>query len=176
MRRCLVALMLMFVTVGCHQPTAEERARAEIERLGGEVRRDGQMPGTPVVSVILTKTRVIDGELSMLANFPQLRTLDLRGTRITDKGLAHLERLTNLQQLYLDSTPITDLGLGRLKDLKELRELSLKDTSISDLGLAFLPGLTNLEKVNLKEIKDKQVTRQGVERLRDALPKAVILY
>lgn len=176
MRRCLIALTLLFAAVGCHQPTAEERARAEIERLGGEVRRDGQLPGTPVVTVLLSRTRVIDGELPLLASFPQLRTLDLRGTRISDKGLAHLERLTTLQQLYLDAMPITDAGLTHLEGLKELRRLSLRGTQITDLGLGFLTGLTNLEEVNLKEIKDGKVTRQGVERLRKVLPKTAILY
>lgn len=174
MHRCLVALMLLFGTVGCHQPTGEERARAEIERVGGEVRRDGQLPGTPVVTVLLSRTRVIDGELSLLANFPQLRTLDLRGTRISDKGLTHLERLTTLQHLYLDSTPITDAGLSHLEGLKELRKLSLRDTSITDFGLGFLKGLTNLEEVNLKENKDGKVTQKGVESLRSSLPNAAI--
>jgi hypothetical protein len=166
-------LASVFLTIGCHQPTGEERARAEVERIGGDVLRDGQMPGTPVVKVLLSGSRVTDGELSVLANFPQLRFLDLRKTAITNRGLIHLERLTKLQQLYLDSTLINDAGLSHLEGLTELRKLSLSETRITDLGLGFLKGLPNLEDVNLRETK---VSREDVERLQKVFPKAVIRH
>lgn len=167
----LVCLALILLTTGCHQKTGEERAIAEVERLGGKVRKDGRLPGTPVTAVQLAEGRVTDAELQVVKSFPQLRNLDLRRTQVTDKGLAHLERLTKLQELYLDSTRLTDAGLGRLEGLKELRKLSLNDTEITDLGLGFLKELTNLEELSLRQTK---VSEKGAQRLRESLPKADI--
>ncbi|HEY1343150.1 MAG TPA: hypothetical protein VGF59_37085 [Bryobacteraceae bacterium] len=167
----LVCLALILLTTGCHQQTGEERAIAEVERLGGKVRKDGQLPGTPVTRVQLTEGRVTDAELQVVKSFPQLRSLDLRRTPVTDKGMVHLERLTKLQELYLDSTRITDAGLGRLEGLKELRKLTLSDTEVSDLGLGFLNGLNDLEELSLTRTK---VTEKGVQRLRESLPKVDI--
>jgi hypothetical protein len=168
----LACLLLLSPIAGCQQQTAEEQAAADIERLGGSVRKDGQLPGMPVITVSLVQSRVSDGELTVLKRFPQLRNLDLRNTKITDKGLEHLEGLTKLQELRLDWTPITDDGLIHLEDLKELRKLSLNNTRIGDTGLVSLQKLTNLEQVSLR---GTQVTQKYVERLREALPKADVM-
>lgn len=167
----IVCWLSLSLIVGCHQTTAEERAIEEVERLGGEVRRDGQIPGRPVTTVNLAQSKVTDGELQVVKRFPQLRILDLNRTRITDRGLEHLERMTNLRELRLDFTLITDAGLVRLEGLKELRKLSLNDTKVGGLGLFSLKSLSNLEQVSLK---GSLATAKDMDHLREALPKAAI--
>jgi Leucine-rich repeat (LRR) protein len=169
----LVGLVLVSLIAGCHQPTREEQAIAEVERLGGDVKKDGRVAGMPVTSVNLAGSKVTDGELQVVKRFPQLQSLDLRETRISDRGLEHLEKMTKLQELYLDRTPITDLGLAHLQGLKELRKLTLTDTRISDFGLESLKGLTKLAEVSLKETK---VSEKAADRLREQLPDVKVIH
>lgn len=170
--RCGLLVFVFSLLAGCHQPTAEERAVAEVERLGGEVRRDGKVPGMPVTAVNLAEGRVTDGQLEVVKRFPQLRSLDLRKTPITDKGLVHLEKLTKLEELRLDSTPITDSGLSHLEGLKELRKVTLNDTQVGDIGLGFLENLPKLEQIS---VKMTNVTEKRAELLRKTKRKLEII-
>jgi Leucine-rich repeat (LRR) protein len=163
----LVVLVLVSLIAGCQQKTPEERAIAEVERLEGDVKKDGRLPGMPVIAVILTRSRVTDGELQVVKSFPQLRSLDLRETRISDGGLDHLKNLKKLQELYLDRTQITDKGLARLEGLKELRKLSLNNTSISDFGLESLKGLKKLEELSIRETPG--ISEKTADMFRDSL-------
>ena len=43
--------------------TDEERAVATVKRLGGQIQRDENAPGKPVVAVILRSTKVTDASL-----------------------------------------------------------------------------------------------------------------
>ena len=72
--------------------------------------------------------------------------MDLFATRVTDAGLVHLKGLHKLKTLILWGA-ITDAGLENLKELKQLESLGLAGTN---------------------------VTREGVKRLRQALPKCEI--
>jgi hypothetical protein len=167
---CAVLLVLSLLC-GC-QKSAQEKAIDEVIRLGGNVTKDGQLPGMPVITVVLAQSKVTDGELQVVKSFPELRTLDLRQTVISDNGLVHLLELTNLQNLYLDSTLITDRGLERLRVLKGLRKLTLGSTEITDVGAAFLKEFPHLTEVSLK---DTQVSDDVIAALHKARPDAWIL-
>jgi len=152
MMRVIALLLLLAVGLaGCGQTQAvrEERAVNAILQLRGEVTRDEELPGRPIVAVHLVRTKVTDSDLKDLKEFKGLRNLSLNETRITDAGLKDLKELKGLQKLYLNSTQITDAGLKDLKELKDLHELDLIGTH--------------------------QITVAGLKDLKQALPATVIM-
>jgi hypothetical protein len=89
-----------------------------------------------------------DEEMAILAQLPRLHRLDLTGSPVTDDGLRHIGRIAGLENLYLRNC-----------------------AHITDAGLIHLEHLTTLESVWLH---GTQVTDDGVQRLRKALPKTEI--
>jgi RNA polymerase sigma factor (sigma-70 family) len=165
----------------------QERALAEIRRLGGQVYVEGP-PGDRAVRVVLQYAKVSDEDLACLKGVRQLRHLSLYGSPVTDAGLAHLQGLTTLRELDLALTKVTDAGLARLKGLAQLQSLSLMVTQVSDAGLVHLrafprlqtlvlrgtkvtdAGLATLQRLSqlqVLELADTRVTDAGLARLRD---------
>ncbi|MCA1612499.1 MAG: hypothetical protein LC780_16985, partial [Acidobacteria bacterium] len=60
----------------------EDRAAAQVARLGGTVERDENAPGRPISGVDLHGTKVADGNLEALSVLKGLRALDLRLTSV----------------------------------------------------------------------------------------------
>src|SRR5205085_1303964 len=116
MRLSVAILLLACLPVGAVplNDDPEAKAVAEIKSLGGRIRWDDKLPGTPVVEVDLSDTGVMDAALAHLKRLKHLRIVDLRGTATTDRRLANLKALTRLQILNLTRTNITDAGLARL--------------------------------------------------------------
>jgi len=100
--------------------------------------------------IALYRAAMQEGQTAMLpldsAKLGEPMTLP-GGTRITDTGLLHLKRLTSLRYLSLHGTGISDAGLVHLGSLRKLEDLDLSQT---------------------------HVTRQAVQSLQAALPKATI--
>jgi len=121
---------------------------------------------------------ITDAGLAYLSELVNLGTLNLSDTHITDAGLEHLKTLTKLQDLLLHNTRITDSGLQHLKALKNLQSLDVSSTcgpvgdmQITDAGLKHLEALPNLWNL---ELWGTQVSREGVNRLHEALPRCRI--
>jgi hypothetical protein len=146
----------------------EDKAVAEIQKVGGKVERDEKAEGKPVTNVNLSITQAADGDLAPLEKLPKLQRLSLNNTKVTDAGLEHLKGLANLQKLYLVDTKVGDAGLEHLKGLTSLQVLSLAGTQVTDAGLEHLKGLTNLQALFVFGTK---VTDEGVKKLKEALPK-----
>ena len=167
--KCLLVLVVVVgvaeLTGSTDKRTTEEKAIAEIQKLGGIVRRDEQDPIRPVVSVDLSRTLVTDAGLKNVAAFTQLKKLDLHGTRITDAGLPHLQGLTRLQWLFLGQTEVTAAGMAHLQGLNQLEWLCLSMTEVNDAGLEHLKGLTQLKMLSLGRTK---VTDAGLKHLKVA--------
>lgn len=70
---------------------------------------------TGFCQIHLSKTRITDAGLRVVADFFRLAHLDVSGTQITDSGLEHLRGLTQLQSLDLRNTCATDDGVKRLQ-------------------------------------------------------------
>jgi hypothetical protein len=192
---CLVLVAGSMVRAGDN--AEQERAVAEIMRLGGNVEIDANRPGKPVVLVNLNRTKVTDAALKSLQSFPQLealavvdtnvtdtglmhlkglsqlKTLGLGGTKVTDAGLKHLKESTRLEVLNLGGTKVTDAGLAHLKGFPELKRLYLFDTKVTDTGLKHLGKLTQLQ---LLIVTDTAVTEAGVKELQKSLPKVIIIH
>jgi Leucine-rich repeat (LRR) protein len=151
---------------------AEEKVIAAITKLQGQISRDEDKAGQPVVYVKLQGTKVTDAGLKDLAALKQLRNLDLNSTKVTDAGLKDLAALKQLETLDLDNTKVTDAGLKDLAALKELQILTLNGTKVTDAGLKDLAALKQLDALDLRHTK---VTDIGVKDLKRALPECSIL-
>jgi hypothetical protein len=127
----------------------EDKAIADIMKLGGKIERDDKKPGSPVIAVDLSGKKVKDADLKCLKTFGELKSLKLDDTRITDDGLKHV------------------------KDLKNLRRLTVSFTATSDEGLKQIAGLSHLEFLHVGYCA--KVTAKGKADLRKALPKLDIL-
>ena len=82
----------------------------------------------PVVFVSFEGKPINDEALSFLAEFDQLKNINLRGTRITDAALrvfTAFQNNTTIRYLTLSQTRVTSEGLSFLKGLRKL-ERSLK--------------------------------------------------
>jgi hypothetical protein len=92
--------------------------------------------------------------------------------RTTDADLAVLCELRGLQILALDNTQVTDEGLRTIGELRQLRYLVLSSDYITDAGLRHLEAMDTLKKLRLSRCPN--VTEEGVDRLRKALPGCYI--
>jgi hypothetical protein len=127
-----------------------DRAVAEVERLGGSVKRDGRGRDGRVVEVELGGSGVSDAHLACLKHFPQVRVLDLSFSKVTDAALPAVAGLKELEFLDLSGTRVTDAGLAHLAGLARLATLDLYRTRVSDAGLAHLKKFPALRLVVLR--------------------------
>lgn len=102
-----------------------------------------------------------------------IHSIDLTRSRVKDADLAVVAQMKNLARLQLNQTAISDNGLKHLKALSSLETLNLYGTQVSDAGLANLTGLTNLKKLYLWESK---ATPEGSEKLKSKLPKLKVIF
>ena len=176
----------------------ESTAIVAIRKAGGSIERDESVPGNPVVGVTFfdryrsSASKFGDADLHLLAEFPQLRRLDLLQTQVTNEGLADLEELRQLAELDLYGTKISSTGLAALAGLphlthlhaffseltdadlrqltsaKNLTDLALVDTDdITDAGFASLGILKNLERLDLSgtKVACKQEQLKNLQKL-----------
>lgn len=104
-----------------------------------------------VVDISLSKMPVKDADLKILAQFTQLRKLNLNFTDITQHGLGELVQLIKLKHLAVSGTSLTLTALKNiLPQFKSLQQIAawncgLSDTDIDQLkkanaGLTILSG------------------------------------
>jgi hypothetical protein len=127
-----------------------DRARAPfltlVTALGGRVTLDWEGADQVAASVDLAGTPVTDADMKRLAQWDEMRELDLSDTQITDNTLAVLRGTAGLRQLKL--------GDGRHWDLQ------------------YLPEPTLLEDLELGP--QTRVTDEALADLRKSLPKLVV--
>jgi hypothetical protein len=91
----------------------DTKAEKAIVALGGNVVRNADVPGRPIITV----------------NF---------STPVTNEALKELAGLTGLNYLNLYRTQVTDAGLKEFVGLKSLRDLDLSQTKVTSAGMAEL--------------------------------------
>jgi hypothetical protein len=101
-----------------------------------------------IVELNLDNMPVSDGDIKTIAQFKNLRRLNLNFTNITGSSLAQLSTLQFLKSLSLSGTPIKPGQLTTLTSLPKLRAIYLWNTSV---GSKDLPPL---------EEKNKNITYQ----------------
>ena len=127
-----------------------------------------------LVGISFRDTRLTDAGLPSLKRFTGLKTLRLDGTAVTDKGVRHLRPL-KLEALNLTRTALTDAGLKQLQHQTQLRRLLLRDTKITEAGLRHLKPFKNLTFLCLS-LTPGLITEEGIEYLREALPKCELVF
>lgn len=113
-----------------------------------------------------------DTTLGCLKDVKGLRDLSLQDTDISDAGLAHFADFASLEYLKIDGGAITDAGVSYLSNLQNLKGLDLRNIALTDSGLDSLKSLKHLKTLRLYECK--QITGQGIQTLKQALPKTSI--
>lgn len=120
----------------------------------------------------LTSTKITNGGLAEIGRLSELRALSVAGSEIDDSGLENLREM-KLYVLDVGNTNVTDEGMRSIVRLESLRELNLRKTSVSDVGLA---KLATLKSIVIIDIRETNVTKNGVEDLRKKLPDARIIH
>jgi hypothetical protein len=94
-----------------------------------------------LVAISLAKLPVKDDDLKKLADFDQLRRLDLSFTNITNAGLKHLKTLQQLEKLTLAGTTVS---------FQAIQDLLNTSTKLKTIGI-WNTGLTNNEVQRLEK-------------------------
>lgn len=129
----------------------------------------------------LTACKVTDQDLDALSEMPQLAGLFLGRTQVTDAGMPQIGKLTQLIDLELSSCAITDNGLRSLGHMEHIQILDLSLTvryeldGKSQFTDASVEYLSTLQTLIVLRIGDSQLTKDGISRLRDALPKCEVI-
>lgn len=111
------------------------------------------------------------GALSGIKN--NISHLDLSRTSITDGVLGEVKKFNNLTWLNLKNTSVSDRGVENLSKMPYLTYLNLVSSKVSDKSVTTLASLKNLEEIYLW---NSDVTKDGIERLRMALPDTKISF
>jgi hypothetical protein len=102
-----------------------------------------------------------------------LEDLALLDNQATPAGLAHAAKITTLRILDASHAPtVTDASLTAIAAMPQLTEFRLGSAQLTDEGLQALAASKSLKKLTLTGLK--QVTAEGVKRLRESLPQCVI--
>jgi mono/diheme cytochrome c family protein/YHS domain-containing protein len=78
-----------------------------------------------IESLSLSRCRVGDETMALLAGAPHLRRLDLRASQVTDAGVAALARVSSLRELVLTGTRLSDEAVEHLLSMPSLRRVYL---------------------------------------------------
>jgi hypothetical protein len=113
-----------------------------------------------------------DKTLSRIKVATQLRWLGATYTKIGDATIEAISGHQQLHTLVVGATKLTDDGLKCLTTLKSLEILSIDNCEgVTDHGLPHLHGLAKLTSLICY---NTNATSDGIEALRDALPKCEI--
>lgn len=130
------------------------------------------MAGRRLTHLKLVGPGVTDETLADIAALPALTYLNVSQSNVTDEGLAELAKLPSLRTLDLSDTKISGKGLSKLASLPRLSALELRNVTLHDDDLSALVHYPALTVLNLRGTR---TTAGGIERLRAALMRPVII-
>jgi hypothetical protein len=104
---------------------------------------------------------------------PRVDRIVLHQTLVGDLFLDGLRSHEQLRNLSLNAPRVSGAALQKLASLPNLRSLSLEDMQISD---ADIPHLAKLQQLKNLSLCDTRISREGAERLRQALPNCQVEY
>ena len=133
-----------------------------------------RLPGLPELEHLqlhMLFDEIGDHGLQCLSRLPNLQSLLVGYGSFSEKGLAHLRSNQKLTRLWLHGCELQDAGLVHLASLPLLNDLLLTASTVTD---AAIPHLSQLGSLKNLELDDTNMTLEGVERLREALPNCRI--
>jgi Leucine-rich repeat (LRR) protein len=132
-------------------------------------------PGSKLVELYLSSTKVTDAGLQILDHLPHLVALGLGTTQIGDatieriatlaelrtlvlaktrtEKLELLGKLVALERLYLEDTHLIDDQFTAYAGLKKLRVLHIAETNVSESSLDVLRGMRHLEELTIGDTR-----------------------
>ena len=159
--------------LGLETETTQE-AVAAIRRMGGQVHRDENRPGTPVTAVELRGLNISEPGLVHLGPLHDLESLRIEGADIGDGSFSHLAKLVNLRQLTLSNTWVAGTGLMELAALRRLEYLDLSlNPRLTDASAERLSRLSFLKTLNLSHTG---VTERVATLLRGQMPNTAVIH
>lgn len=116
-----------------------------------------------------------DKAIEGLAGTNTLRSLDIQRTKVTNHGLKTVGMLKSLKTLKLGGygTQIGDEGIAALEGLSELETLVVSRTRISDDAVKHVAKFKKLKSLTVRET---QLSAEGLDELRAALPTCKIFF
>jgi hypothetical protein len=153
-------------------PTVEE---VELEDCGLTDERLKHLAPSPRLTTLTLSRNEIDGPgVAHLAKL-RLETLGLEFNNVSDSSLQHLTQLTSVEDLRLAyCRGITDRGIqsGVLQGMSHLKRLNLRGLKqITDASLNDLVRFSHLEHIGIRETS---ISRNGVQRMQQAMPKTTV--
>ena len=122
----------LFVNIPAHTWAETEEQREYLDD-GYFIKAMKELHGKPVRRIQMRKSRITDSGLDALAQFPNLKKLEISNSKITDEGIKKIVAFCP-QLVYLNVwgiTNITDKSLIHLRDLWTLENLYLFGTSVT---------------------------------------------
>jgi hypothetical protein len=122
----------LLVNIPAHTWAEAEEKREYLDD-GYFVKAMKELHGKPVRRIQMRKSRITDSGLDALAQFPNLKKLEISNSKITDEGIKKIVMYCP-QIEYLNVwgiTNITDKSLIHLRDLWTLENLYLFGTSVT---------------------------------------------
>ena len=141
----------------------------------------------------LRSTKVTPAGLKHLAKLKQLKYLGLSSDVLTDEivqtlaaneqlhllgshaypfqGLIYPNSPSEVRWLSVTNSPMTDVGLKSFREFKNITNLNLEGTQITD---AAIEQISEFKKLKVAFLRDTGVTKEGVAKLRRALPKCKV--
>ena len=123
MRMSIGMLAAIVLATGCLDE-ADDRVEAAVKKLDGSVVRRNDLPGKPIVNVILSMSKVKDDDLKMLADLNRCPPSSFIGPTFPDAG-SESRGIKGLTKIDAMKTKITDAGLKALAGMPNLEDLEL---------------------------------------------------
>ena len=133
------------------------------------LRHVGEM--SHVQSLGLDDTPVTDDSLLLLEKMSNLTALWLDRSKVSSEGLAYLKRFDKIEKLDLDGLTFNASDLKHLESLPKLATLYLSDMPLTDDDLDHLKPIETMRRLYLSGTK---VTKAGVARFNQAMPKVKV--
>jgi hypothetical protein len=160
----VVVVVLAVVAVGLAywfwsggQASEEElAAKAELSNLGALPAMDAQRIHVGSINLSTLKSPdTLDRAIELLAELPNLQSLNVDGTKFQDAHAEAVGELDSLENLVLSNTAISDAALAKLEGLSDLTTLYLIGTEVTNAGM---PALAQLRSLKILDLSGTKVT------------------
>ena len=119
----------------------------------------------------IRRLKLVDGSFEADAN-DELASITMSDSKITKSGWKLISQMSNVRKLVLHSCQVNDSNLPNLFQLEGLKVLGLAENPVTDAAVESLAQLVSLRALDLQ---GTMISREGVIRLRSALPGCAII-